>query len=358
MKHRSTAGLAGLVLALLLTAPAAAGPTVTIRIEGETRTLLERTQVTLPDTPPPVPGGCPADSVGAAIEVATAGNWNRGIFASEILDESHTFTHSDYWAEWVDRGAGYKFGHGICNDILVNGNDVVMVADVSDSMTFGTTVNPMAVEGVPANVQRGTPFTVTVVDYRAPTGSPDEGVRTPVAGATVAAGGVTATTGSDGRATLTLPTSGVTTLKATKAGNAPSGRLSVTVTDEPVAALPPDTTAPVAKIDGIRNGQRFTRRRAPRELSGTVSSDPSGLWAVKIRLTRRYKGTCWYFSGSREQFLKRTCGKQYAFKVGEQTEWSYLLPARLPRGRYVLDTYAIDRAFNRSEESRLVFRVR
>ena len=127
----------------------------------------------------------------------------------------------------------------------------------------------------------------------------------------------------------------------------------------PAAPLsPPDTTAPTASILGIRDGQRFTRRRAPRELKGTVSNDPSGLWAVKIRLTRRHKGTCWYFSGSREQFVKRTCGKQYAFKVGDRAEWSYLLPARLPRGRYVLATYAIDNAFNRGQESRVVFRVR
>jgi hypothetical protein len=121
---------------------------------------------------------------------------------------------------------------------------------------------------------------------------------------------------------------------------------------------PPDTTAPVASIRGIRSGQRFTRRRAPRELRGTVSADPSGLWAVKLRLTRRHRGTCWYFSGSREQFLKRTCGKAYAFKVGDETVWSYLLPARLPRGRYVLSTYAIDNAFNRGAERRVVFRVR
>ena len=89
-----------------------------------------------------------------------------------------------------------------------------------------------------------------------------------------------------------------------------------------------------------------------------MSADPSGLWAVKIRLTRRHRGKCWYFSGSKERFLKRTCGKQYAFKVGDRAEWSYLLPARLPRGRYVLSTYAIDTVFNRGEESRVVFRVR
>ncbi len=98
--------------------------------------------------------------------------------------------------------------------------------------------------------------------------------------------------------------------------------------------------------------------RGPRELSGSVSADPSGLWAVKIRLTRRLGKTCWYFSGSREQFVKRTCGKKYAFKVGDRQDWSYLLPARLPRGRYVLETYAIDNVFNKGAISQVAFRVR
>ena len=47
-----------------------------------------------------------------------------------------------------------------------------------------------------------------------------------------------------------------------------------------------------------------------------------------------------------------------AFKVGDRAEWSYLLPSRLPRGRYVLDTYALDNAFNRSTTTRVRFRVR
>ncbi len=89
-----------------------------------------------------------------------------------------------------------------------------------------------------------------------------------------------------------------------------------------------------------------------------MSADPSGLWAVKIRLTRKLGKTCWYFSGSKERFLKRTCGKRYAFKVGDQPTWSYLLPSRLPRGSYVLDTYAIDNAFNHGSTKRVRFRVR
>jgi hypothetical protein len=178
----------------------------------------------------------------------------------------------------------------------------------------------------------------------------------------VTVGGQQFTTGSNGIANVTFAGSGPVSLRATMADHVPSATESTCLTNGSDGLCgsvpPPDTAAPTAKITGIRNGKTYSRRRAPRELTGTVTADASGLWAVKIRLTRRYKGTCWYFSGSKEQFLKRTCGKKYAFKVGDRADWSYLLPRRLPRGRYVLDTYAIDNAFNRGEESRLVFRVR
>src|SRR5689334_12082921 len=109
MKIRISAGLAvGVVVSALLAAPALAGPTVSIRVEGATHTLLERTRVTLPDTPPPVTGGCPANSPGNALEVATAGNWDRQAFTQTVLGESHTFADNDYWAEWLNTGSGYK----------------------------------------------------------------------------------------------------------------------------------------------------------------------------------------------------------------------------------------------------------
>jgi hypothetical protein len=182
-----------------------------------------------------------------------------------------------------------------------------------------------------------------------------------VAGATV--GG--RRTAANGTALVgPLTKRGVNILKATKPGAIRSNAVKVCITNGAdgscgtVAPPPPDTVAPIATIDGIRNGQRFSRRHAPRELHGTASDDRSGLWAVKIRLTRKFRKTCWYFSGTKERFLKRTCGKKHAFKVGDQTTWSYLLPSRLKRGRYVLDTYAIDKAFNRGAEQRVRFRVR
>jgi hypothetical protein len=369
MKLGSLGGLTA-VIALFAAAPAVAGPSVTVRVEGAAGTLLERTHVTLPDTPPPV-ASCAAHTAGAAIDVATDGDWDRQAFTEQILGETHALADSDYWAEWLDRGDGYKRGGGICSDVLEEGDEVLMLVDRSPPPTFAPTVFPLALEGVPAQANRGDSITVTVVEYRSATGGTGEGERTPVAGATVTGGTATATTGADGRATLTLHQTGAIGLKAARTGNAPSATELVIVAERGFG--PPllpggsrtvelDTVAPLARIAGIRDGQRFSRRRAPRELRGTVTEDRSGLRAVKLRLTRRVGDECWYFSGSRERFLRRRCGTRHAFKVGEEASWSYLLPARLGRGRYVLDVYAIDRAGNRDVvergRSRVVFVVR
>jgi hypothetical protein len=369
MKHRSAAGLAGLVLALLLAAPAAAAPaTVNVRIEGANATLFEG-QVTTDVrgfrfTGDPVAHTCdgtgansgpspvPVPTRGAALAEAAertpfaiAGTWNAQFGApsfTSVAGENVAYdAATDRFLVEIKNGEGSNFG--ACGDPIQTGDEVVFAY-----AKFGDRV--LKLTG-PATAQPGAQVTVRVTDA---------GKDNPVPGATVA--GIT--TDSDGRATVGPFSAGEHALQAEKPGVIRSNHLRLCVTNGSDGAcgspLPSarDTTAPTASILGIRDGQRFSRRRAPRELRGTASADPSGLWAVKIRLTRRFRGTCWYFSGSREQFLRRTCGKQYAFKVGDRSEWSYLLPARLPRGRYVLDTYAIDNAFNRGEESRVVFRVR
>ena len=89
-----------------------------------------------------------------------------------------------------------------------------------------------------------------------------------------------------------------------------------------------------------------------------MTADPSGLWAVKIRLTRRLGKTCWYFSGSTERFLQADVRQAVRVQGRRPPDWSYLLPSRLPRGRYVLDSYAIDNAFNHGASQTVRFRVR
>jgi hypothetical protein len=365
MKIRFSAGLAaGVVTAVVAVAPAQAAPvTVNLRIEGPSSTIFEgpvTTDVrtfhftTGADTaehqcdgrtvggtsPSPVPTR--AAAVAQASETApfsTEGSFGQfGITFDKIAGQSVGYDGSNFLAEYKNDALTNL---GACADPIASGDDVLF------AFTDGS--QPLLSLAGPPRARPGEAVTVRVVDGRN---------GTPVLGATVDGH----QTGGDGLTTVgPFTTTGDHDLKATKPGTVRSNRLRVCVTsgaDGACGTLVPDTTAPVATIAGIRNGQKFARRKAPRELHGSVSQDPSGLWAVKIRLTRRLGGTCWYFSGSKARFLKRTCGKRYAFKVGDRPDWSYLLPARLPRGRYVLSTYAIDNAFNHGASKTVRFRVR
>jgi hypothetical protein len=360
--------LAGLLagVALLVAAPSAlAGPIVNVRVEGQNGTLLERTRVTLPDQAS-AGNPCGATNAAAALDAGTGGNWDHMSFTQTILGETHKFDASDYWAEWIDRGAGYKFGSGICTDTMATGDELLMLVDVSPPPSFAATVFPLDLEGVPAQASRGDSVTVTVVEYRPATGAPGEGTRTPVAGATISGAGATATSGADGKATLRLEQTGSFAIKATHQGNAPSAGELVSVLAPGQALTPaaqggaggPDTAAPAIALTGLESGAVFSRKRAPRLLRGSVATDPSGLLAVKLRLTRRVGKKCSYFSGSRETFRPMRCGRGSFFKIGDSADWSYLLPKRLGRGRYVLEAKAVDGAYNRGAVTRTRFRVK
>jgi hypothetical protein len=373
MKLRSLAGLAAAMS--LIPAPAVAAPvTVDLRIEGPTNTLFEG-QVTTDvrpfrftgdpaehtcdgtaaiGGPSPVPVPTRGAAVAEAAErtpFAIAGTWHPQFGASftSIAGESVAFDPgSNRFLVEYENGQSAQLG--ACADGIQPGDDVLFA--------YGTGSEPLLELSGPATARTGQTITVRVTDARN---------GAPVAG--VAVGG--AQTGADGSATIgPLGSSGEHEFKAIKAGAIRSNRLRVQVSAAGGVTTPPgllpgstaDTVAPLARIAGIRDGRRFSRRRAPRELRGTVADDPSGLRAVKLRLTRRLGSACWYFSGSRERFRRRRCGTNHAFKVGEEASWSYLLPARLPRGRYVLEVYAIDRAGNRDVaergRNRVVFSVR
>jgi hypothetical protein len=341
--------VAGLVASAVLASSAFAGPTVTVRVEGATSTLLERTRVTLPDAPPPV-AGCAQWTVAAAIEAATGGNWDRQTFTQQILGETHAFgPQSDYWAQWSDKGAGYRTGGGICTDVMQEGEEALMLVDFSPQAVM--TQFPLDLEGLPAAVQAGAPVTVTVVRYVGDF-TPGTGTRTPVEGATVAGGGATAVTGADGRATLSFPQTGTFAVKASKAGAVISAAEPVTVSTAPPPPdqqqQPPadDTTAPTAKLAGLANGKVFSRKRAPRQLRGTVSADPSGIRSVRLSITRRVGERCWAFDGAAERFARHRCGGSRSFRIGDRADWSYLLPKRLARGSYAIRVAAIDNAGN------------
>jgi hypothetical protein len=118
-----------------------------------------------------------------------------------------------------------------------------------------------------------------------------------------------------------------------------------------------DRTAPRAKFARLKNGKVYKRKRAPRKLSGSVSADPSGLLSVRLSILRKVGDRCWAFDGDSERFERHRCGGRSSFKIGDRAEWSYLLPKRLGKGRYVIRAVAIDNAGNDSAE-RVVIRVR
>jgi hypothetical protein len=387
-------GATAMSFALVLGAvPAAlAGPTVTVRVEGESSTLLPATTVTL-NAPEPV-SGCPADSVAAAINLAVGGNWDHGEansgggdYTETILGETHAFTNdSDTWAEWVN----YKWGGGICSDLLSQGDEVLMVADHEPEPFYAPTVLPLVITEAPSSVQAGTPFTVKVSAVHTPPeafAEPGEGEPQPAEGVTISGAGATATSTSAGTATLTLNTVGDDTLRATKSGDAPSAAFTICVhngndgncgtlapagstTTSPTSTTTGATTPPapykgpyalVASVTGLGEGHVYARGKAPRLLSGTVVAH-NAVSSVSLELRREYKGRCYAYEGLRERFLAAHCGSGGLFKVSSGASFSYLLPSALEPGRYVLDVKASDAAGNKTTlargSSRIVFYVR
>lgn len=367
-----TAGLVAGILALAIPAGAsAAGPAdVTVRVEGAAETLVPRTALTTTTQPVNKSGQpgqeCTGTSAAGALELATAGQWTGewsdfGTYSvDEIKSERHTFSDPEYWSFWVN---GKPASSGVCGVELQTGDDVLFFPDVN---CFGDGCDPREVLDlqVPADARRGEAFTARVVEI---SGGFDENFNAtassrPAAGATITVPGGAVSTGADGTARVTLENEpGRVQLRVTKPGTIRETETVCLSDGDDGNCGTRDRTPPAGRITGIFEQQVF-EKRGPRELTGIVEADPSGLHAVKLRLTRRHRGRCWYFSGGKQKLRKTRCGRSFPFAIGDRAEWSYLLPAALPKGRYVFDVIAIDKAFNRDVlargRSRVVFHVR
>jgi hypothetical protein len=365
----------------LLGAAQAQAATVTVRVEGQTRTLLPETRVTVPDGGAiggDVATDCEWNEPAGALHVATGGDWNRGAFVDTILGERHVGATG--WFVWVNG----TYGAGACFQTIADGDEILFTAGPYDA-NFNPAELPLTVRDVPARVERGKPFTVTVTEIQPdfapgqPWYEPGTGRPVPAVGATVVAGSATATTGADGRATLVVDDVGEITVRAhrndagsrskpvpTCATNGSDGACGSAVPGPTQASPPPpDRTPPRTLVSGIADGRVFRAGRAPRLLRGRVE-EPGGVLMVKMRLTRRTGDRCFAYSARRERFIRRPrcgAGQGWWFRVGTSASWEYQLPGRLTKGRYVLDVKAIDRSYNRDEqrrrgENRIVFHVR
>ena len=374
MVSRLLTVLVGGALLGALAGPAlAAGPAdVTVRVEGAAATLVPRTAVRTDTTAINKDGNpahtCSGTGAAGALEKATGGNWSGpwfdglGYSVNTINGETHAFPAPEYFSLWINHRSASE---GVCGATteLQPGDDVLLFVDrcVAHPVTFLCTNPPVLPLGLkaPGNVAPSAPFTVNVVEY-APSGTPS-----PVEGATVTGGAEPVTTDAAGNAVVTAFAQEPFSLRATKVNRAPSASELVCVsTGADGRCGSADREAAGATITGIREGQRFTRANAPRRLTATIKGDTSGLQVVKLRLTRWVGPRCSYYSTKSERFRRAPCGVNRApwAAIGDRQEVDYLLPEQLPRGRYVLDVNAVDKAGNRDDArrrggNRIVFHV-
>jgi hypothetical protein len=360
---------------------------VSVRVEGESSTLLPLTSVT-PEAPEPV-SACPVNSATTAINLAVNGNWDhgeakgaKGDFTETILGETHNFTHeSDTWAVWIND----KWAGGICEDLLAEGDEVLLVAD-HEPPPYAPTVLPLVLAGTPASVVAGSPFTVQTKLVRTRAGNfaeIGEGTPVPQGGVVVSGGGATATSNENGTATLCFSKPGSYTLIARKPGDAPSAPVSVSVRggsesacggqlpsspktsgEQAASSTHPPYVGPFALVPHLQapvEGHFYAHGHGPRLLAGAVSAH-SAVSSVSLKLRRRYRGRCYAFDGTAAVFRRARCGQARAFRVSSNALFSYFLPQALGPGRYVLDVESTDAVGNHTSlargTSRIVFYVR
>ena len=331
-----------------------------------------------------------------ALETAVAGDWDGPAFGvTRIQGEAHPFVSGgSSWAVYVN---GQFINDTACDHTLADGDKVLFWW--SNAFATEGYDKPVLLDA-PSTAVPGQPFTVTVKDTETTFDVNYFGTTsiTTLAGASVAGGTATATTGADGKAQVTVA-GGPYTLVATKGNRAPA-RISGCATNgsdgfcgtskvdcaiggtscpRPPIGPPapcvtngsdgfcgsPDKVVANAAITAVAEGKKYKKGAGPRVLSGKVANDGSGIADVRLRLTRNDGGKCASYDGKTEKFkaLKK-CGASHGvwFSVGAKQEFTYLLPSKLGRGRYVLDVEVTDKAGNTTKSlargsSRVVFFV-
>ena len=380
---------------LLLASSALAGTpaTVTVRIQGLNETLLPQTEVMTNATPIAVENlTCEGTTAGGALFDATNGHWvakesSEGV---ELLGlEGLNFPEFSenpgiYWAFWLN---GKAASNGVCAEAIENGDHIVMFpqcyetgpmcASATAPDHFLTITAPE-----PASVNIGQPVQVKLASIS----TSETGGLEPTLpeGTLLSAGPLNVAPGAGGVATITFSAPGTYLVQAHAPDSVPSDSYAIcvhngndgncgttlasssgsTTSTTTTPGAPQTIVSYVAKVTGVKNAHVYSRRSAPRLLAGVVEVPSGGtLRQVRIGLQRRYRGRCFDFSGSRESFVRvKKCGTADFFSVGSSESFSYLLPARLPRGQYVYDIEAVNSAGQATKlvsgVSRVVFKVK
>lgn len=342
MSRRIIGSVVGaLAAASLLASVAHAGTParVSVRAEAPGRTLVDATiTTTRARVKPDGTHVCSGTSAGGALSQATAGGWSGtwfdsfGDYTVDVIDGVRApADFSAYWAFWIN---GKLSTTGVCTTELKSGDDVLEFLCTSTPDFSSCTNLPLDLQAIRP---RGGKLDVKVTLLKG------DGTSAPVKDAIVQGGEKPVRTGADGSATVKL-VDGQSTLRATHAGDVPSGRLHCQHGARGSTCGSRDHTPPALTVKGIADGQTFMADKAPRVLRGGAV-DPEGA-GVAFRLTRRADGACTAFDGPKARF--RPCGRRGAPLVdaGDGPRWSYLLPARLEPGSYRLVVYSMDDAGN------------
>lgn len=221
MSWKRTIALGALTCALVVAVSAgalAAGgapATVTVRVEGKTKTLLAPKSVTTHSgsiTKGGAPAGkCPATSAQGALDVATKGHWSGSFsksFGSYFLTKILGDTESGKKAFWEIFVNNVPATTGACAVALHKGDQVLFAVVPSSGDVYPTALT--------ATQTSGNPIVVHVTWFNA------RGKQAPLAGATVDG----RTTNSHGVVQIP-PTAGKVVLQATKKGYVRSAPLTL-----------------------------------------------------------------------------------------------------------------------------------
>ncbi len=348
----------GVLSLLFASTPAWAAPVkVNLRVEGTGSTVYEGAVTTDGKTVTTAAGGahkCDGTNGGTANTpggTPTTALDDASIANGFTWDGSYSSSFDDFLVERIgsDGAVGAPFT-GNFWDLIVNrvpaaagGCQIRLNEGDQVLLEWQDGSKPNLQLTAPASAQVGQRVDVGVQQYGG------DGVLAPAAGASVAG----QLTGGDGHATVTFASAGVQHLKATRGDAVRSNDADVCVYvpgsgDCNTVASPTltkDIVKPLITLGGPRDGASY--KRGPRELKGTASDDKS-LFQVYFRLRRHSHGGCSWYSAKSARFTrsKPHCDSARYQRVGTKASWSYLLPASLPAGKYVLDEKALDSSFN------------
>lgn len=243
--------LALALLACALLASAAGAARVTVRVEGQSRTLLAPTVVTIGtgsgtartwNGVGSLPNRCADDTAYQAIELATSGSWDRQLFIETVLGETHTYSPNQ--EEWIVYHGHNYADWGACDLHLTEGDSILLQAGVAGpEPTYIPDSVPLDLVRIGSgNIAPGGRLTVRLTAWTPSdifgTQDPEDpnhwiippSEETHPAGYTVTAGSVSGRTDSNGEVTLTMRDTGRVSVQANMPGSSTNWSRSVPFT--------------------------------------------------------------------------------------------------------------------------------